>query len=170
MIKFKIAVNREWCCNIGHVLIVLNYIVVTCTIFRPTVPPAQQANKSLLLKAMTEARDSIAKATQKLTGTIIHYTSQRGRVVGSTMKGSYGPNSPVRIPTHLPPTQPPPFSFFFFFKGLLYYRLALGLCLVSRAAGLHSFSMWYTVSNQFKFFLVFFSGYFLFSDTLFWAR
>ncbi len=33
--------------------------------FRPSVPPSKQANKSLLMKAVNEAKTSIEKATKK---------------------------------------------------------------------------------------------------------
>ena len=40
-------------------------IFVFINIFRPTVPPSKQANKSLLMKAVSEAKTSIEKTTKR---------------------------------------------------------------------------------------------------------
>lgn len=62
---------------------------------RPTVPPAQQANKSLLLKAMTEARDSIAKATQKLTEQVAFEEAEELVKPAKTSRDRFGPRNRV---------------------------------------------------------------------------
>lgn len=45
--------------------------------FRPTLPPAKQANRNLILKAISEAQDSITKTTSYATSmfpTTVHLT------------------------------------------------------------------------------------------------
>lgn len=48
---------------IAKIDLVLKEIGVLCVFRRPSLPPAKQANKNLLLKAISEAQQSISKTT-----------------------------------------------------------------------------------------------------------
>lgn len=60
--------------------------------FRPTLPPAKQANRNLILKAISEAQDSITKTTAFPSSTS-PYISHRSR------RRSCPPTSPPALPT-----------------------------------------------------------------------
>lgn len=72
-----------------YIQLSLHWTLTSFSCVRPTLPPAKQANRNLILKAISEAQDSITKTTSFSTS--IHVSLVVWRIISASICLSYWP-------------------------------------------------------------------------------